>query len=46
MKTQSETGLPYILLDGGIAAMPRTIRQLGRVLGVELRAEALAAYTA
>jgi iron complex transport system substrate-binding protein len=43
-KTQSETGLPYILLDGGITTLPRTIRQVGQVLGVETRAEALAAY--
>jgi iron complex transport system substrate-binding protein len=44
VKTQAETGLPYVLLDGGISTMPQTIRQLGRALGVEPRAEALAAY--
>jgi iron complex transport system substrate-binding protein len=43
-KTQSETGLPYVLLDGGITALPKTIRQLGAALGVEPRAEALASY--
>ena len=43
-KTQADTGLPYILLDGGIAALPRTIRQLGQALGVEARAALLADY--
>ena len=43
-KTQAETGLPYILLDGGIAALPKTLRQLGRALGVEPRAALLADY--
>jgi iron complex transport system substrate-binding protein len=43
-QTQAETGLPYLLLDGGIAALPKTIRQLGRTLGVEARAELLATY--
>lgn len=43
-KTQSETGLPYVLLDGGITALPKTIRQLGAALGVEPRAQALASY--
>jgi len=44
VKTQAETGLPYILLDGGIVAMPQTIRRLGGVLGATQRAEVLAAY--
>ena len=43
-KTQTEAGLPYVLLDGGIIALPRTIRQLGEALGVEPRTEQLAAY--
>ncbi len=43
-KTQADTGLPYILLDGGIAALPKTIRQLGQALGVQARAALLADY--
>jgi iron complex transport system substrate-binding protein len=43
-KTQADTGVPYILLDGGIAALPKTIRRLGRALGVGPRAEVLADY--
>ena len=43
-KTQADTGVPYVLLDGGIAALPKTIRQLGDALGVAPRAETLAAY--
>jgi len=43
-KTQANTGLPYILLDGGITALPKTIRQLGQVLGVAARAALLADY--
>jgi len=43
-KTQADTGVPYVLLDGGIAALPKTIRQLGDALGVGPRAETLAVY--
>jgi iron complex transport system substrate-binding protein len=43
-KTQADTGVPYVLLDGSIAALPKTTRDLGRVLGVEPRAALLADY--
>lgn len=42
-RTQRETGIPYVLMDGSIAAMPETFRNLGHLLGVERRGETLAA---
>ena len=42
--TQSKTGVPYVLLDGKIAALPGTLRGLGRILGAESRGEELASY--
>ncbi|HYC12665.1 MAG TPA: ABC transporter substrate-binding protein, partial [Stellaceae bacterium] len=42
--TQAKTGVPYVLLDGKIAALPATLRKLGRILGAEPRGEELASY--
>ncbi|WP_119681555.1 iron ABC transporter substrate-binding protein [Indioceanicola profundi] len=44
-RVQAQTGIPYILLSGRFEDMAGTYRSLGRILGVEARAEALAAYT-
>jgi len=41
-KLQAATGIPYILLDGKLAATPATVRSLGRLLGRGDRAEAVA----
>lgn len=41
---QSQTGIPYALIDGRFAATPSSLRLLGQILGAEDRAEALAAY--
>lgn len=41
-RVQAQTGIPYLLIDGGFANTPAALRLLGRVLGVEARAEALA----
>lgn len=41
---QSQTGIPYALIDGRFAATPASLRLLGQMLGVEQRAEELAAY--
>jgi iron complex transport system substrate-binding protein len=41
---QSQTGIPYVLIDGRFAATPSSLRLLGQIMGVEERAEALAAY--
>jgi iron complex transport system substrate-binding protein len=42
--TQEKTGIPTILLDGSLAAIPQTIRQLGGILHREGRAETLAVF--
>ncbi len=42
-KAQAELGTPAILLDGRLAALPRSLRQLGALIGVAERAERLAA---
>ncbi len=44
-RVQSETGIPYILLDGRLETLPQQIDKLGRVLGAEARAKLLAEYT-
>lgn len=41
---QSQTGIPYVLVDGSFANTPAAIRQLAEVLGVPERGETLAAY--
>jgi iron complex transport system substrate-binding protein len=43
-RVQSQTGIPYILIDGRFANTPAALRLLGRILGVEPRAETLARY--
>lgn len=44
-RVQDQTGLPYVLVDGSLAAMSASIRQMADVLGVAERGEELAAYT-
>ena len=41
-RVQAQTGIPYILVNGRFAETARSLRLLGRALGVEARAEALA----
>ncbi|AWN45477.1 iron ABC transporter substrate-binding protein [Methylobacterium terrae] len=41
-RVQGQTGIPYALLDGRLAAAPATYRTLGRLVGREAAAEALA----
>lgn len=41
---QQRTGIPYVLIDGRFAATPASLRQLGAILGVPERGEALARY--
>jgi iron complex transport system substrate-binding protein len=43
-RVQSQTGIPYVLIDGRFDATPAALRLLGRILGVEERAEMLARY--
>ena len=43
-RVQAQTGIPYILLDGGFSRIPETYRQLGAALGRQADADALAAY--
>ena len=43
-RVQQQTGLPYLLLDGRIDAVPGSLRLLGRVLGDEKRGAMLADY--
>ena len=42
--TQERTGIPYVLIDGRFEATPASLRQLGGILGVPERGEALARY--
>ena len=44
-RIQKETGVPYILLDGSLARTAETLRTLGKLLGKEADAAALAEYT-
>ena len=44
-RTQAQTGIPYILIDGRFDNTPNALRLLGEVLGVPERAEQLANYT-
>ncbi len=43
-RVQTQTGIPYLLIDGRFEATPAALRLLGEVLGVESRAETLARY--
>jgi len=43
-KIQAQTGIPYVLIDGAFAKSGATLRETGAILGVEARAETLAAY--
>ncbi len=43
-RVQAQTGIPYVLIDGTFAHTAAALRLLGQVLGVEDRAERLAAY--
>jgi iron complex transport system substrate-binding protein len=43
-RVQAQTGIPYILVDGTFANTAAAVRLLGAVLGVEARAERIAAY--
>lgn len=43
-KVQEQTGVPYILVDGGFGRSAETLREAGVILGVSERAEKLAAY--
>lgn len=41
-RVQSQTGIPYLLIDGRFTNTPEELRLVGRVLGVAARAEMLA----
>jgi iron complex transport system substrate-binding protein len=43
-RTQQQTGLPYLLLDGRFEAIPETLRALGHAMGDKDSAERLARY--
>lgn len=43
-KVQKQTGIPYILIDGKFADTAKSLREVGKILGVSDRAEELAAY--
>jgi iron complex transport system substrate-binding protein len=43
-RVQSQTGIPYALIDGALDAVPVGYRLLGELLGVRERAEGLARY--
>jgi iron complex transport system substrate-binding protein len=42
-RTQAQTGIPYLLIDGRFDATPAALRLMGEALGVPDRGEALAA---
>jgi iron complex transport system substrate-binding protein len=44
-KVQTQTGIPYVLIDGSFAKSGETLRQVGDLLGVEERAKQLADYS-
>jgi iron complex transport system substrate-binding protein len=44
-RTQAQTGIPYVLIDGRFNNTPQALRLLGDILGVPERGEALASYT-
>jgi len=41
-RVQNQTGIPYLLIDGGFANTPNALRLLGDVLGVKARGDVLA----
>jgi iron complex transport system substrate-binding protein len=43
---QRQTGLPYLLFDGSLGAIPRTLETVGTLLGVPDRGRELARYAA
>lgn len=43
-RVAEQTGLPYALVDGRLADSAAQLRQVGRLLGLDSRAEALAAF--
>ena len=43
-RVREQTGIPYVLLDGRFDATAASYRLLGKILGREAQAEALAAY--
>ncbi len=43
-RTQQQTGIPYILIDGRFENTPQALRQLGEVFGTAERGEELATY--
>jgi iron complex transport system substrate-binding protein len=43
-RVQTQTAIPVVLIDGRFASTPGSIRLLGKILGVEERAEAIARY--
>lgn len=45
-RIQKETGVPYVLIDGGLPGIPRACQMAGELLGVPERAGALARYAA
>jgi iron complex transport system substrate-binding protein len=45
-RVQSQTGIPYILLDGHLDTTPRQIERLAEALGVPDRGRELSAYSA
>lgn len=44
-RVQEQTGIPYILIDGTFANAPKSLRDIGELLGEKEQAEALASYT-
>ena len=44
-KVQEQTGIPYVLVDGTFANTPKSLREIGELLGEKEQAEKLAAYT-
>jgi iron complex transport system substrate-binding protein len=44
-RVQSQTGIPYVLLDGHLATTPRQVEKVASVLGAEARGRELAAYS-
>jgi iron complex transport system substrate-binding protein len=43
-RTQAQTGIPYLLIDGRFENTPKALRLMGSTLGVQERAEQLARY--
>lgn len=43
-KVQTQTGVPYVLIDGSFSNTPTAIRQMAAILDVPERGEVLAAY--